>query len=165
MDFAPDEPGGSSLARSFDDCHKGQAVQCLCRCLRCCYRERWWRHVGQSVEPQRRWLLAALEGPYLSRARALRDWRDKMLASGSADMTNPVTWDMDNQYKLTKVVGAAKGGINFSINDLTAISDTRFATAADNIKIWSIGTTPPLRRAALCVVQRLAMYFLLHASS
>ena len=76
-------------------------------------------------------------------------------------------WDIEHYYKLAKVVGAAKGGINFSgrqplpptqhyaplcrlldgcsggmlvcaVNGLCAISDERYASAADNVKIWSI---------------------------
>lgn len=47
-------------------------------------------------------------------------------------------WDIENYYKLAKTVGAAKGGINFSINGLCAVSEERFASAADNVKIWSI---------------------------
>jgi hypothetical protein len=30
-------------------------------------------------------------------------------------------WDIDKHYKLVKTVGAAKGGINFSINGLCAV--------------------------------------------
>ena len=36
-----------------------------------------------------------------------------MGVAGSADMTIRL-WDIEHYYKLAKVVGAAKGGINFS---------------------------------------------------
>ena len=37
----------------------------------------------------------------------------RMGVAGSADMTIRL-WDIEHYYKLAKVVGAAKGGINFS---------------------------------------------------
>ena len=37
-----------------------------------------------------------------------------------------------------KVVGGAKEGINYSINGLCMVSATSFASAADNVKVWSI---------------------------
>merc|ERR1711865_398088 len=134
--FAPNEPGGSSLKISMDDCHKGQNVLALCRISEAVIVSGGGDMLAKVWDVSDGGCLSSLAG-HTSAVQALAVIGDRMLASGSADMTVRL-WDIDAHYKLVKTVGAAKGGINFSINGLCAVSDTRFASAADNIKIWSI---------------------------
>lgn len=149
--FAPSEPGGSSLKRSMDDCHKGQNVLCLCRISDTVIVSGGGDMLAKIWDLDDGGCMSALKG-HTSAVQALCVTGDKVLASGAADMTVRL-WDMRNAYKLLRTVGGAKGGINFSINGLCAISETRFASAADNIKIWSIGASP--RRHSLYLPVRI----------
>jgi hypothetical protein len=132
----PSEPGGSGVKRSISNCHKSQNVTVLVRINATTIASGGGDMLAKVWDLETATCITSLKG-HTSAVQALAVVGESTLVTGSADMTIRF-WNIDDAYKQFKAIGGAKHGINYSINGLCAVSGTAFASAADNVKIWTI---------------------------